>query len=67
MKQMLSCVLFALRRTFMVNSKTKDKKRAQPGDFEKQVDQIRKDIRKVKENLSRAQKYVIASTFYFLL
>lgn len=36
-----------------------DKKpRAQPGDFERQVDQIRKDIDSVRSNLADAEKFV---------
>jgi hypothetical protein len=34
------------------------KPRAQAGDFEKQVDQIRKDIETVRANLAAAERYV---------
>lgn len=33
-----------------------EKKRAQPGDFERQVEQIRKDISSVRSNLAAAEK-----------
>lgn len=39
-------------------TETQNKKRSQPGDFERQVEQIRKDIRSVRKNLALAQKYV---------
>ncbi|CDF38423.1 unnamed protein product [Chondrus crispus] len=36
--------------------KQQEKKRAQPGDFERQVEQIRTDIKTVRSNLAEAQK-----------
>lgn len=37
-------------------SKKPEKKRAQPGDFDRQVEQIRKDINTVRSNLAAAEK-----------
>lgn len=44
--------------TFYFTGKDSKKTRAQPGDFERQVDQIRKDIDSVRSNLQDAEKYV---------
>ncbi|CAN8074792.1 unnamed protein product [Agarophyton chilense] len=37
-------------------SASKPKRRAQPGDFEKQVDRIQHDIDKIRANLAAAEK-----------
>jgi hypothetical protein len=42
------------------------KPRAQPGDFERQVDQIRKDIDSVRSNLEDAEKCVSRRALLFI-